>query len=382
MKKINDSFEFGLELDVSIFAEKPEAYENEDDKIYELAGVLIHRGDPYGGHYHTYIRDQLSEANWQEGLNELKAEKDKRKKEKETAAAAEAEALAASKKEEQANPPAPKEEENNETQQQQPEEDNKKKGKKGDKGNKRKRKNSSEEKQEKKKEDKKEKKEEKRRELYDDTIMDDIDFPIEFSNKKLALNWWDFNDSQVTPIPVNRLQTQFGGKSNENAYILLYRQRSLAKDPNFKKPQLLPYLKKNIQAQNEAIENEIKAYKEAESQLEMIFLDSALVNVYDRKFFDPIDPIKVGQKLRLGFDSTLGEVYQQLKLENPENYGLVELHTLPNNLIQFKRILDYSLIDQKISDLNIECWSFWIPFNLDDKVNLLDCIHTYPASSY
>ena len=51
MKKINDSMQFGLELDISMFAEKPELYEG-DDGIYELAGVLIHRGNPYGGHYH------------------------------------------------------------------------------------------------------------------------------------------------------------------------------------------------------------------------------------------------------------------------------------------------------------------------------------------
>jgi len=365
MKKINDSFEFGLELDISIFAEKPEAYENEDDKIYELAGVLIHRGDPYGGHYHTYIRDQLSEADWEQRLNEIKAEKDQRKKEKEKEAkeaAEKTEGEAANKKEAEVNEEKPQQEEGQEE---------KKKGKK-DKGNKRKRKNSGEVKEEKEK--KKEEKEEKRRELYDDTVLDDVDFPIEFSNKKLAYNWWDFNDSQVNPIPVNRLQTQFGGKSNENAYILLYRQRSLAKDANFKKPELLPYLKKNIQAQNEAIENEIKVYREAETQLEMIFLDSALINIYDRKFFDPIDPIKVGQKLRLGFESTIGDVYQQLKLENPENYVLVELQTLPNNLIQFKRVVDSSLSDQKISELNIECWSLWIPFSLDDKLLLEEII--------
>ena len=124
-----------------------------------------------------------------------------------------------------------------------------------------------------------EEKEEKKREIYDDTILDEVDFPIPFKNPELATNWFDFNDSSVTAIPVNRIQTQFGGNSSENAYILLYRQKSLAKGPDYKRLELQSYLKKSIVATNEAYENEIQAYKEAESQLEVIILDLKNINV-------------------------------------------------------------------------------------------------------
>lgn len=32
--------------------------------MYELQGVLIHRGSAYGGHYHAYFRDLLNEGDW------------------------------------------------------------------------------------------------------------------------------------------------------------------------------------------------------------------------------------------------------------------------------------------------------------------------------
>ena len=52
--KVNDRFEYPLELDVSPFLD-PEALENPENCIYELKSVIIHRGGAYGGHYHAYI---------------------------------------------------------------------------------------------------------------------------------------------------------------------------------------------------------------------------------------------------------------------------------------------------------------------------------------
>ena len=31
---------------------------------YELKAVVIHRGGPYGGHYHAYIKDDFKEGVW------------------------------------------------------------------------------------------------------------------------------------------------------------------------------------------------------------------------------------------------------------------------------------------------------------------------------
>mmetsp|Transcript_15139 Transcript_15139/g.20544 ORF Transcript_15139/g.20544 Transcript_15139/m.20544 type:complete len:101 (+) Transcript_15139:924-1226(+) len=32
--------------------------------MYDLKAIVIHRGGPYGGHYHAYIRDDLKEGVW------------------------------------------------------------------------------------------------------------------------------------------------------------------------------------------------------------------------------------------------------------------------------------------------------------------------------
>jgi len=393
MKKINDALEFGLELDISVFAEKPEEYTNENDRIYELAGVLIHRGDPYGGHYHAYIRDQLSEGEWKAKFAEVLSQKEKRKKEKEAEAekalqqATEVKADQTQTTENKNEDGKVKEGSNDQSEQNiadekdKGEEKDKKKNKKNkDKGNKRKR-NDGEETAESQNEKPNKKEEEKKKEIYDDTVFDETDFPIAFSNKDLTSNWFDFNDSSVTAIPVNRLQTQFGGRGSENAYILLYRQKSLAQDPSFKKLELQSYLKKSVESQNKAVEDERKIYAEAETQLEMIFLESKSINLSERKFIQPIDPTKDGNKLRFSFESTIKEVFDQLNFEDPENYVLAEMQTLPNGLIQFKRVIDCSFSDQKISELNIECWSTWIPFRNDDDL-LFDKVAPYCGNDF
>lgn len=62
-EKVNERFEFPLELDVSAFLD-PEAFETNDNCQYELKSVIIHRGGAYGGHYHAYIQDELKEGLW------------------------------------------------------------------------------------------------------------------------------------------------------------------------------------------------------------------------------------------------------------------------------------------------------------------------------
>src|SRR5690348_17066137 len=57
--KINDKFAFGLELDVSQFAEKSDAFATEDEKIYELFGVFVHAGTALAGHHRIYLHDIL-----------------------------------------------------------------------------------------------------------------------------------------------------------------------------------------------------------------------------------------------------------------------------------------------------------------------------------
>lgn len=64
--KIDDRFEYPLELDVRKFLsdEAKIVNDSEDKYIYELKSIVIHRGGAYGGHYYAYIRDDLGEGNW------------------------------------------------------------------------------------------------------------------------------------------------------------------------------------------------------------------------------------------------------------------------------------------------------------------------------
>lgn len=55
-KKINDKYEFDLRMNMKQYSGV------EEDQLYDLFGVIIHRGDAYGGHYHAIIRDTLEEC--------------------------------------------------------------------------------------------------------------------------------------------------------------------------------------------------------------------------------------------------------------------------------------------------------------------------------
>lgn len=65
-KKLNDKFEYPLELDMSKFmsADAMSMTNDPEDFKYELKSIVIHRGGAYGGHYYAYIKDDLGEGNW------------------------------------------------------------------------------------------------------------------------------------------------------------------------------------------------------------------------------------------------------------------------------------------------------------------------------
>ncbi len=63
--KITSRFEFGLELDLNTFLPNTS---NPDRHIYELYGILIHRGSAHGGHYISFIRDVMKESDWIKAL--------------------------------------------------------------------------------------------------------------------------------------------------------------------------------------------------------------------------------------------------------------------------------------------------------------------------
>lgn len=64
--KITTKFEFGLEIDLNTFLPNP------DRHVYELYGILIHRGSAHGGHYIANIRDVMKESDWEAALEQAK----------------------------------------------------------------------------------------------------------------------------------------------------------------------------------------------------------------------------------------------------------------------------------------------------------------------
>lgn len=56
--KITDPMGFDLELNLGQYTD------SHQDKVYELYGILIHRGTAHSGHYFAYIRDILREGDW------------------------------------------------------------------------------------------------------------------------------------------------------------------------------------------------------------------------------------------------------------------------------------------------------------------------------
>lgn len=67
--KVNDRFEFPLELDMSRYMSSCADGQRElalgpDNYNYDLKSIIIHQGGPYGGHYWCYVKDDLKEGEW------------------------------------------------------------------------------------------------------------------------------------------------------------------------------------------------------------------------------------------------------------------------------------------------------------------------------
>ena len=77
--KVNDRFEFPLELDMSKYmwdSDEANAQLADPDTVnYELKAIVIHSGGAYGGHYWCYLKDDLKEGNWNLQMPEQFADK-------------------------------------------------------------------------------------------------------------------------------------------------------------------------------------------------------------------------------------------------------------------------------------------------------------------
>lgn len=181
-------------------------YPNEDDYMYELKSIIIHRGGAHGGHYLAYIKDDTKEGNW---YLERGVEVD-----------------------------------NN------PNEIKRKKFDPKDHMSEQQLKELEEEEKQKQKKDKKKKDKNKDKEVVE-LDYSKCDYPLPYSSPELLENWFEFNDSAVVPIYSGTLQSKFGGNtSNGSAYMLVYRQRGLSK--NASTPKLPEYLAKSIDSLNKS----------------------------------------------------------------------------------------------------------------------------------
>lgn len=79
--------------------------------------------------------------------------------------------------------------------------------------------------------------------------FDQCDFPVAYSKASLAQNWFEFNDSTVSPVMPGALQSTFGGHSG-SAYMLIYRQRNL----ELHETSIPKYWLKEIELQNRLLE--------------------------------------------------------------------------------------------------------------------------------
>lgn len=57
--KVKSEFQYPFEINMTPFIDSEQST---GDFIYELTGVIVHRGNPYGGHYFLVCKDLLNEA--------------------------------------------------------------------------------------------------------------------------------------------------------------------------------------------------------------------------------------------------------------------------------------------------------------------------------
>ena len=234
--KLNNKFEFPLELNMKEFcdfSDKNIEQLNDNDYLYELYGVIVHSGTPFSGHYYSYIRDMTSQGKWKlEEMTNINNNKNN---------------ININKKEE--------EEKNNEDIK------GKNKGKKKNKKNK----------------ENKNDKENKEKQDNDINIKEnenEKDFPIPYENKSLKENWFEFNDTSVTSMPISRLEKVFKGRAS--AYMLFYSK----KENNKEKIEILPppdYLKIYLDELNQNLEKERINYEKEKNTF--------IINFYNEKNF-------------------------------------------------------------------------------------------------
>ena len=414
-KKINDRFTFNVELDVSMYTDKPDSFASEDEKIYELCAVLIHGGDAFRGHYHAYVRDILHEGDWP-GIMAEKAQKEaeiqakikadkaaeQAKEEKKTtdekkATEAEKNGTTDANKEQQTDQkPATNGEKKENAGEKKGDETSEKKedvttekkeGKGGKKGQKEKKKGKEGQQENKKKEKGGGKKDKGKKEgntndeqarQAEEAQYDGADFPFAFNNVDLGMNWFDFNDRSVTAIPMNRLQKQFGG-SRESAYILIYRQRALNKGPDCKKVDIPEYLKEEIAKRNQEFEVQRAIYREASRHIVVRYFDISNINFSNKIFKEGFDPATTCKEVKISLDSKAENLLEEIAKSmgyKADEVILVETVELGNQHLHFKRQITPEVKGVQVEDLEVYHLTTFAVFPSSKDANYQDIANT------
>ncbi len=287
---------------------------------YELKAIVIHGGGAYGGHYHAYIRDELEEGQW--GLKVPDKYAAEPKKEQKVVNLGLEKIM---------------------------EENPVKRATR--------------------------KAEEKQQEL-DRTVketefnFDECDFPLPYHNVGLRHGWFDFNDRAVTPIPLGKLQRQFGSL-NESAYMLIYKRKNHIH--KFADPKYIPqFWTESIVTQNVVSEQQREFYKQEEACVELVFQHASLF------LFDDESMIKYkvdkgieeqGFKLKVRMDSTVGAMEEKLfaslkeRMKMEVHFDLVqvgEIYRHKSEYCQTLRLLSSLPVDKTLKDCKVEHLSTWI----------------------
>ena len=283
--KLSNKFSFPLEINMKEFCDFEENNINEEDYLYELYGVIVHSGTPYSGHYYAYIRDMTGQGKWElpkkeiiqksniQNHNNLSNKEEQEQMQKEEKNNKE-EKEQMQKEEKNKNEIIENEEKKKNTSNKKKlyiiEDEDNKKGKKKKKG----KKNNNNKNQKISRLKNNSNKNTDKTTNITDFEDPEKDFSIPYENKSLKENWFEFNDTSVTSMPISRLENAFKGKAS--AYMLFYTKKENSKE----KTELLPppdYLLDFMNDFNQKLEKERIHYEEEKN--------SFIISIYEEKMF-------------------------------------------------------------------------------------------------
>ena len=315
-KKITSAFTFPLELPATELV--PDSTE-----MYELFGVIIHRGTAHHGHYHVYLRDVLHEGVWEPlsdsapsestDVSQDKSHKTVQFDDSDTTGSAWQQSTSKRKR-------------------------LKKRGRK----------------------------------LQVETAnkpktAPEPRFPPPTSvNPALQTGWFDFDDERVRAIPVDSLSAEYGG-SSETAYILIYRKVSLV---SVETPMIPVYWAERICEMNDELREKRRAYEVMKRQVTVLVQEKERFQQVDGllRYKDEKTPFtEQGCALQLTLDDTIAHLkalaHSVCPTPHPE---FLECIRLSHGFLHLTRSFDSIPEDETLEQAGIKHLTCLIPLPRDE----------------